>query len=60
MYLKNWPGVMGHLGIRNEELGSGAEHHNSKFDIDEKCLRIGAIATIEYVLGVIENGVKPQ
>ncbi|MBR0130580.1 MAG: amidohydrolase, partial [Firmicutes bacterium] len=60
MYLKQWPGVMGHLGIRNEELGSGAEHHNSKFDIDESVLRIGAISTIEYVLGVIENGVKPQ
>ncbi len=60
MYLKQWPGVMGHLGIKNDELGTGAEHHNSKFDVDESALKLGAIATVEYVLGVIEKGVKPQ
>ncbi len=59
LYLKRSPGVMAHLGIRNEELGSGAEHHNSRFDIDESVLRLGVLATVEYVLGVIEKGVKP-
>ncbi len=60
MYLKQYPGVMAHLGIRNDELGTGAEHHNSKFDVDESVLKIGALATVEYVLSVIEKGIKPE
>ena len=58
-YLSQWPGVMAHLGIRNETLGTGAEHHNSRFDVDEGVLKTGVLSTIEYVLGVLENGVKP-
>ena len=59
-YLQNWPGVMAHLGIKNDEYGSGAEHHNSKFDVDESVLSLGVLSTVEYVLGVIENGLKPE
>ena len=43
------PGVFAFVGIQNEELGSGAAHHNVKFDLDEKALSIGAAATVQFV-----------
>ena len=43
------PGVFAFVGIQNEELGSGAAHHNVKFDLDEKALSIGAAATLQFV-----------
>ena len=43
------PGVFAFVGIQNEELGSGAAHHNVKFDLDEKALSIGAAATLHFV-----------
>ena len=36
--LNRWPGAMGFLGIRNEAAGSGAQHHNERFDVDESVL----------------------
>jgi amidohydrolase len=41
------PGVLAFVGIRNKELGSGAPHHNVKFDMDENALAIGAAATVQ-------------
>lgn len=49
-YQKFAPGVFAFLGIQNEELGSGAEHHNEYFDIDESVLKMGVAATVQYVL----------
>ncbi len=49
-YLGKCPGALGFLGIRNEEYGSGAAHHNGKFDIDESCLYLGACAEAAFVL----------
>lgn len=40
-YLEEYPGVFAFLGTSNEELGSGAEHHNPAFDIDEDSLSNG-------------------
>ena len=48
LYLKMWPGVLCFLGINNPELGSGAEHHNKHFDLDESVLHIGAAASAVY------------
>lgn len=42
-YLEKWPGALGFLGIRNEALGCGAEHHNEYFDLDESALWRGAV-----------------
>lgn len=42
-YLERWPGALGFLGIRNEALGCGAEHHNGHFDLDESALWRGAV-----------------
>ncbi|SOC38526.1 amidohydrolase [Ureibacillus acetophenoni] len=50
MYQKYFPGVFAFLGIANEELGSGAEHHNEKFDVDESALKIGVASTVQYAI----------
>lgn len=36
------------VGIKNDELGSGAEHHNEKFDIDDNALEYACISTCEF------------
>lgn len=50
LYQKYFPGVFAFLGTKNDELGTGAEHHNSHFDIDEDVLKIGVAATVQYTL----------
>ena len=54
LYLQNWPGVLGLLGIRNPELGSGAEHHNGRFDVDEAVLPLGIAATVRYAAAFLD------
>lgn len=49
-YLEKWPGALGFLGIRNEELGTGAEHHNERFDVDESVLWRGAACYAGFAL----------
>lgn len=48
-YLNRYPGALGFLGIRNAELGSGAVHHNGKFDMDESALILGVYAETAFV-----------
>lgn len=43
------PSVFSFTGIRNEETGSGANHHTPKFDIDEKGLIYGTAMALSYV-----------
>ena len=50
-YLGRYPGALGFLGIRNEEYGSGAAHHNGKFDLDESVLWLGGCAQLAFVIG---------
>lgn len=50
MYLERYPGALGFLGIRNEKFGSGAAHHNGKFDIDESALILGVCTEVAFVL----------
>lgn len=49
-YLEKYPGALGFLGIRNEAYGSGAPHHNGKFDVDEDVLSLGMMAEVGFVL----------
>jgi len=49
-YQKYFPGVFAFVGIENEEKGTGAEHHNDHFDIDEDVLKLGVAATVQYTL----------
>jgi metal-dependent amidase/aminoacylase/carboxypeptidase family protein len=49
-YLEKYPGVLIFLGITNESLGSGAPHHNGRFDVDESVLPLGVCAEVAFVL----------
>lgn len=53
-YMDRYPGVFGLLGIRNPELGSGANHHTAAFDLDEAALKIGVAATVNYALHALK------
>ena len=46
-YAEKYPAVFAFVGIRNEEYGSGAEHHNVHFDLDEDALKVGVISTLK-------------
>lgn len=49
-YLAQWPGVFALLGIKNEEKGTGAAHHNQAFDIDEDVLVKGSAGAATYAI----------
>lgn len=49
-FLKFWPGVITFTGIKNDKLGSGANHHTPEFDIDERGMIYGVTATLGYVV----------
>ena len=55
-YCYKYPGIMALLGIKNPEYGSGAEHHNEKFDVDEQVLDMGVKSTVKYVITLMDNG----
>jgi metal-dependent amidase/aminoacylase/carboxypeptidase family protein len=43
------------IGIANDELGSGAAHHNDKFDIDEDALQYGVGAMVGFAVKMTEQ-----
>lgn len=48
-YMTNmYPSAFCFLGIRNEALGSGANHHTPEFDVDERVMPIGVTAAVAY------------
>ena len=63
-YLKLWPGVLTFTGIRNEMLGSGANHHTPEFDVDETAMLPGAAAAcafaMEYLMRRPDFGFKRE
>ena len=48
-YMEKCPGVLALLGIKNDKLGSGAAHHNGKFDVDESVMPLGVCAAASFV-----------
>jgi len=54
-YLRLWPGVMAFTGIRNEQMGCGANHHTPQFDLDESAMLAGAAAACAYALAYLKN-----
>ena len=54
-YQSEFPGVLGFVGMQNEEVGSGALHHNGKFDVDEKCMIYGASATVQFAVDYLDQ-----
>ncbi len=53
-----YPGCYGYLGIDKPELGTGADHHNAKFDIDEAALVNGVVAHLAYAMEVLSSDKK--
>ena len=52
---RQFPGVETFMGIKNDELGSGANHHAPEFDLDEDGLTYSTAAAVSYVLEYFEN-----
>ena len=48
--LRLYGGVLAFVGIRNDELGSGANHHTPEFDVDEAAMVPGAAAAAAFAL----------
>lgn len=44
------PTAFAFVGIRDEEYGSGAEHHNHLFDLDDAALKYGVAATTKFAV----------
>ncbi|CZQ98633.1 peptidase m20 [Trichococcus palustris] len=49
------PSVFAFVGVGNEELGSGAEHHNDHFDVDEDALYYGVAATAKFAIDFLNS-----
>jgi amidohydrolase len=49
------PSIMIHLGIDNPDLGSGADIHTDLFDIDEKVLPLGVVASAGFALEFLNH-----
>lgn len=60
VYTAQWPGLYLMLGIRNEELGSGAALHSTMFDLDEEALKNGVAATVRYVVEYLNSGIEVE
>lgn len=54
-YRKIAPSIFSFVGIKNETLGSGAEHHNEKFDIDESALQKAVVATTQFTIDFLNS-----
>lgn len=50
-----YPGVHTFTGIKNDELGCGANHHTPEFDLDEKGMINGIGAAVGYVLEFLNS-----
>ncbi len=49
------PAVFLFVGIKNDELGSGAEHHNDRFDLDEDALQYGVGAMVQFAVQYLHS-----
>lgn len=60
VYTAQWPGLYLMLGIKNEELGSGAALHSTRFDLDENALKNGVAATVRYVVEYLNSNIEVE
>ena len=58
-YQQAVPGVFAFLGMRNPAVGSGALHHNGAFDVDEGCMPLGVMATVQFACDFL-NGTAAE
>ena len=52
LYSQLAPTVFTLVGVNNPEVGSTAQHHNDKFDLDEHALQYGVGAMTQFVVGL--------
>jgi amidohydrolase len=50
-----WRSVFALVGIKNDKKGTGREHHNSAFEVDEDALVWGAASAAAYALGFLSS-----
>lgn len=48
------PALFAFVGIANDEVGSGAEHHNEYFDIDEEAMYYGTLAEVLFAYNFLQ------
>ncbi len=60
LYTALFPSVFAFLGIRNEEKGVGAAHHNERFDLDESAFIVGAASAVAYVVEFLKSDLVPK
>src|SRR5699024_11299895 len=49
-YSKLAPSGFSFIGMENEDYGSGAQHHNNKFDVYDSGLSSGVLATAKFIV----------
>ena len=49
------PSCFFHLGCYNENMGDRVDLHNSRFDIDESCLKLGVAMQVKNVLALLNR-----
>jgi len=49
-YSRIAPTLFVFVGMKNEAYGSGAEHHNNYFDVDDAALKHGVLATAKFAV----------
>lgn len=59
LYLKQWPGCFGFLGVHDPAKGTGAANHNEKFDVDEDALATGAACHATYAIEFLKKDFTP-
>lgn len=58
IYISMYPGILAFTGIKDEEVGCGANHHTPQFDIGEDGLVTGVAGALAYVLAILKE--KPD
>ncbi len=56
LYSQLAPTVFTLVGVNNPAVGSTAQHHSDKFDIDEDALQYGIGAMTQFVVGLAKEG----
>lgn len=59
LYSELAPTVFTLVGINNKDVGSTAQHHNDKFDLDEDALQYGVGAMAEFAIEVMGAKLLP-
>lgn len=49
------PGALAFVGIRNDEKGINAPHHNERFDMDERALEMGTNLYLQFALDFLSK-----